>query len=71
MLSLGPRKTPVRLRHWSGDTFAIALPGYGPPTYTDGFATFAFGEGTQARELRFFRAFDDADGGRFTRAADR
>jgi CubicO group peptidase (beta-lactamase class C family) len=71
VLSLGPRKTPVRLRHWSGDTFAIALPGYGPPTYTDGFATFAFGEGTTARELRFIRGFDDADGGRFTRAADR
>ena len=71
LLSVGPRKTPVRLKHWDGDTFAISLPGYGAPTYTDGFVTFVFGEAGQAVELRFIRGFDDADDGRFTRAADR
>ena len=70
LLSVGPRKTPVRLKHWAGDTFAISLPGYGAPTYTDGFVTFVFGEAAQALELRFIRGFDDADDGRFTRAAD-
>jgi CubicO group peptidase (beta-lactamase class C family) len=70
-LTVGPRKTPVRLKHWDGDTFAFSLPGYGAPQYTDGFVTFVFGEAGQALELRFIRGFDDADGGRFTRAADR
>ena len=71
LLTVGPRKTPVRLKHWDGDTFAISLPGYGAPKYTDGFVTFVFGEAGQALELRFIRGFDDADDGRFTRAADR
>jgi 3-hydroxyacyl-CoA dehydrogenase len=35
------------------------------------FVTFVLGEAGQALELRFIRGFDDADEGRFTRAADR
>jgi len=49
----------------------MSLTGHGAPTYTDGFVTFVFGEAGQALELRFIRGFDDADDGRFTRAADR
>lgn len=69
--TIGPRRTPVLLKHWDGDTFAVALPGLGTPTYTDGFVTFQFGPGDPAAELRFIRVFDDADDGRFVRAADR
>ena len=61
----------MHARHWDGDTFALALPGYGAPAYTDGFVTFQFGPGDTASELRFIRAFDDAADGRFTRAASR
>jgi len=71
LLTMGPRQIPVRLKHWDGDTFAISVPGEGAPTYTDGFVTFVFGEAGQALELRFIRGFDDADDGRFTRAADK
>jgi len=70
-LTVGPRKAPIRLKHWDGDTFAISLAGYGPPKYTDGFVTFVFGEAGQALGLRFIRGFDGADDGPFTRAADR
>jgi CubicO group peptidase (beta-lactamase class C family) len=69
-LRVGPRKTPVRLKHWDGDTFAIAMPGYGVPKYTDGFVSFQFGPADQAVELRFMRTLADAGDGRFTRAPD-
>ena len=39
-LRLGSRPALVRTRHWDGDTFAVSVPGYGPPRYTDGFVTF-------------------------------
>ena len=71
LLTVGRRKTPVRLKHWDGDTFAISCPAMARRKYTDGFVTFVFGEAGQALELRFIRGFDDADDGRFTRAADR
>jgi hypothetical protein len=69
-LRMGPRRALVRARHWDGDTFAISVPGYGAPRYTDGFVSFQFGSGAQATDLRFYRAFDDAGDGRFARTAD-
>ncbi len=69
VLKVGPRQTLVRARHWDGDTFAIALAGYGVPKYTDGFVSFQFGQGERATDLRFIRALDDAADGRFTRTA--
>jgi hypothetical protein len=70
-LRIGPRKALVQTKHWDGDTFAISLPGYGDPTYTDGLVSFQFGSGDKPVELRFFRTFDDAGNGRFAREADR
>ncbi|HVQ75841.1 MAG TPA: hypothetical protein VMT79_09920 [Candidatus Binatia bacterium] len=67
-MRLGPRQMPVRLKHWDGDTFAVARPGYGAPAYTDGFVSFQFGAGEQATALSFLRSFDDAGDGRFTRS---
>ena len=71
LIRVGQRQTLVRTKHWDGDTFAIALPGYGDRNYTDGFVSFQFGQGERATDLRFIRAFDDADDGRFTRAPSR
>ena len=69
-LRLGPRRTPIKTRHWDGDTFAIALPGYGAPEFTDGLVSFEFGPGDKPAALRFFRAFEDVADGRFTRTGD-
>jgi hypothetical protein len=70
-LRMGSRQALVRTRHWDGDTFAISVPGYGTPRYTDGFVSFQFGPGDTAIDLRFLRAFDDAGDGRFVRTPDR
>jgi hypothetical protein len=71
LIRVGQRQTLVRTKHWDGDTFAIALPGYGDRKYTDGFVSFQFGQGERATDLRFIRAFDDAADGRFTRTPSR
>jgi hypothetical protein len=70
VLDLGPRPMPIQTRHWDGDTFAIAVPGYGAPKFTDGLVSFQFGLGDTATGLSFVRAFADVADGRFTRTAD-
>jgi len=71
VMDLGPRPMPIQTRHWDGDTFAIATPGYGAPKFTDGLVSFQFGLGDKATGLSFVRAFDDVAEGRFTRTGDR
>ena len=70
-LRTGPARTLIPSRHWDGDTFAIAVPSGAPPTYTDGFASFALGPDGKVSELRFTRFFTDAGEGRFEREPDR